>query len=142
MAEDDDGVGGYVIGVPDTVAFEAWCEESWWPALRRRYTRSTFAAETPDARLVATIHDPPTAAPDVVADYPAHLHIDLLPRFQGRGYGRRMMTAMFAALAERGAHGVHLGVGASNTRAIGFYRRLGMAVHTDHGTALIMTCRL
>ncbi len=131
-----------MLAVPDTVAFEAWCEQSWWPALRRRYPRSAYAESTPDGRLVAMIHDPPTAPADVVADFPAHLHIDLLPRFQGRGYGRRMMTATFAALADRGARGVHLGVGAANQRAIGFYRHLGMTVRTDTGRGLIMTRRL
>ena len=35
------------------------------------------------------------------------------------------MTTLFAALRDRGVSGVHLGVGPTNTRAIGFYRHLG-----------------
>jgi ribosomal protein S18 acetylase RimI-like enzyme len=65
------------------------------------------------------------APDDVVAEHPAHLHVDLLPRLQGRGLGRVVMTAMFAVLATDGATGVHLGVGPGNTRALGFYERLG-----------------
>lgn len=39
--------------------------------------------------------------------YPAHLHVDLLPRAQGHGVGQRLMAALFARLAAFGAPGVH-----------------------------------
>jgi ribosomal protein S18 acetylase RimI-like enzyme len=58
--------------------------------------------------------------------YPAHLHIDLLPPFQGAGHGRALMETFYAAAARAGAPGVHLTVLAANTRAIGFYRHLGL----------------
>ncbi len=128
---DDEGVAGYVLGAPDTRAFEAECERSWWPPLRARYPVGSFADDTPDDRIVRLIHAPPAASQDVVERYPAHLHIDLLPRFQGRGNGRRLMTALLDGLAAAGAPGVHLGVGTANQRAIGFYRRMGFTeVHT------------
>lgn len=131
VAADDEGVAGYVLGVPDTPAFEAECERSWWPALRARYPLSSYPSETPDGRIVRLIHKPPTASPDVVERYPAHLHIDLLPRIQGQGDGRRLLTVLLDSLASAGAGGVHLGVGLSNQRAIGFYRRMGFTeVHT------------
>jgi hypothetical protein len=38
---------------------------------------------------MAVIHRPELALDEVVAGYPAHLHLDLLPRFQGRGVGER-----------------------------------------------------
>jgi GNAT superfamily N-acetyltransferase len=37
--------------------------------------------------------------------YPAHLHIDLLPGFQGSGYGRQLIGTFCAAVAEAGAVG-------------------------------------
>jgi GNAT superfamily N-acetyltransferase len=128
---DSSGVGGYVLGAPDTVAFEQTCERSWWPPLRDRYPLGTFAEDTPDDRIVRLIHNPPTASPDVVERYPAHLHIDLLPRLQGRGVGRRLITTLFDSLAAVGVPGVHLGVSTANPRAIGFYRHMGFTeVHT------------
>ena len=57
--------------------------------------------------------------------YPAHLHIDLLPPFQGGGHGRALMETFYAAAARAGAPGVHLTVLAANTRALGFYHHLG-----------------
>ncbi len=60
--------------------------------------------------------------------YPAHLHIDLLPRAQGRGLGRRMIATLLGALHARGVGGVHLEMSAFNERALGFYQHLGFHV--------------
>ena len=59
-----------------------------------------------------------------------HLHIDLLPRLQGRGVGRRLIERLTASLRAQGVIGLHLHVGAANIRAIGFYQRVGF---TDLG---------
>lgn len=132
------GVAGYVLGVADTVAFDAEAERVWWPPLRERYPLSAFPASSRDGGLVRLIHSPPAASPDVVERYPAHLHIDLLPRIQGQGNGRRLLETLLSALAAAGAPGVHLGVGTANQRAIAFYRRMGLtAVHT-YTDSLIM----
>jgi len=48
-----------------------------------------------------------------------------LPRAQGCGYGRRMIEQVMNTLRRRPSRGVHLGVSERNTRAIGFYQRLG-----------------
>jgi ribosomal protein S18 acetylase RimI-like enzyme len=135
LVGDDDGVAGYVLGVPDTVAFEQWCESSWWPAVRARYPLGTFPDGSPDDRIVRLIHKPPVASPDVVERYPAHLHIDLLPRLQGQGDGRRLLTALMDGLD---APGIHLGVGLANQRAIGFYRRMGFTEVHAYTHSLIM----
>jgi GNAT superfamily N-acetyltransferase len=119
---------GYVIGAADTTAFEARCEAAWWPPLRARYPDPVAvpaAARTPDQHLAALIHHPWSAAPEITARYPSHLHIDLLPEAQGRGHGRAMMARLLAALSAAGSPGVHLGVARSNVDAIAFYRRLG-----------------
>lgn len=135
---DDDGVAGYVLGVPDTGLFEQWCERSWWPRLRARYPLGTFPSESPDDRIIHLIHTPPTAAPEVAERYPAHLHIDLLPRLQGQGDGRRLLTALLDGLAAAGARGIHLGVSRVNERAIGFYRRMGFTDVQSYTHSLIM----
>lgn len=138
VGEDESGVAGYVLGVPDTRAFENVCERDWWPPLRTRYGPGSFPPGSLDDRLVRMIHAPPTASQDVVERYPAHLHIDLLPRLQGRGYGRRLLESLFAALRDAGAPAVHLGVGLANQRAIGFYDRMGFTVVHRYDTSLIM----
>ncbi len=132
---------GYVLGALDTLAFEERCEREWWPALRARYPDPVDvpAAEwTPDQTRMHNIHHPWPAQPEVVKDYPSHLHIDLLPGAQGGGHGRRLIDALLAALAEAGSPGVHLGVSMTNENAIGFYRRLGFhEVSTAPGTLFL-----
>lgn len=130
---DDEGVAGYVLGALDSVAFAEVLERDWWPDLRARHPEPDSDAPVVgdgqgalDALLIGLIHHPPPLNRDVVAGYPSHLHIDLLPRAQGRGWGRRLTETLFAALAERGSPGVHLGVALANTRAISFYQHLGM----------------
>ncbi|AYY15120.1 GNAT family N-acetyltransferase [Actinobacteria bacterium YIM 96077] len=138
VVEDDEGVSGYVLGAKETRAFEQRCEAEWWPALRRRYPLGTYPDDVTEARFVRLIHNPWTAAEDIVANYPSHLHIDLLPRTQGHGMGRVLMKRLLDALRDAGSPGVHLGVGASNTNAIGFYRHLGFTTLRESSTALVM----
>lgn len=138
VGEDGEGVAGYVLGVADTRAYEEASEREWWPMVRSSYGPSVFPQDSPEGRLVGLIHDPPTADEDVVERYPAHLHIDLLPRLQGRGYGRRLLETLFDALSAEGVGGVHLGVGLVNTRAIGFYERIGFTVVRTHTHSQVM----
>ncbi len=125
VAEDGEVVG-YVLGAEDTREFEEACEREWWPALRARYPNPSADAElTADEALMRRIHHPQPTPAAVVEQFRAHLHIDILARGQGQGVGRSLMTTLFDALRERGVASVHLGVDATNTRAIGFYRHLG-----------------
>ena len=128
VAEDSDGVAGSILGPPDTRAFEAQLEADWWPDLRRRYpdpTNLPRADWSRDQLMCATIHHAPPAPARVVERYPAHLHIDLLPRLQGQGIGARLIDTWLGAVRSMGASGAHLAVGAANPRAIGFYRHYG-----------------
>jgi len=59
--------------------------------------------------------------------YPAHLHIDIDPDFQGGGLGKRLMNSLIDHLRDIGCRGVHLGVGVKNAGAIRFYQRLGFS---------------
>ena len=65
----------------------------------------------------------------------------LLPEGQGGGNGRRMLETLFDALRDLGVPGVHLGVGADNTRAIGFYEHLGFRRLGDGGWQLGLDLR-
>ena len=124
VAEGDAGLDGYVVGAADTAAFESACEGRWWPALRARYPDPPDDGQlTPDQQLHRLVHHPPRAPSDVLVEFPAHLHVNLLPRAQGRGVGRRLLETLFGALA--GVPGIHLGVAPGNDRAAAFYAHLG-----------------
>ncbi|HVT54216.1 MAG TPA: GNAT family N-acetyltransferase [Dongiaceae bacterium] len=129
-AEDAEGVCGFTLGVLDTAGFDARLEREWWPALRQVYRDpGDVPADRRDAdqRAAYLIHHPPLMSGAVLADYPSHLHIDVLPRLQGQGVGGRLMQTLLDALRAAGSRGVHLVVSAGNPRAIGFYRHVGFA---------------
>jgi GNAT superfamily N-acetyltransferase len=129
-AEEDGTPRGYIVSAPDTAAFDAWMESVWLPPLRLRYP-----AESPvhpeysshEKAITAAIHKPHPQGPvpSWRTEYPAHLHIDMLPGIQGKGWGRRLMETLFAALRERGVPGLHLGVSRANTGALAFYGKIG-----------------
>jgi ribosomal protein S18 acetylase RimI-like enzyme len=133
---DEDGVAGYLLSADDTAAFEIWAEQEWWPPLRQRYPFVVDGSR--DAQLVRLIHEPERSPADVVAAYPAHLHIDLQARARGQDLGRALVQRLLTDLRGRGVRGVHLGVDAANHNAIGFYRHLGFReVHTEPGGLLM-----
>lgn len=128
VAEDGEGVGGYILGAHDTAEFEAALEVLWWPALRGRYADPSAKPRsewTLDEVRAWQIHHPARTPEAIVRAYPSHLHIDLLPRFQGRGVGRAMMDRWLAVVRGFGSSGAHLGVGHSNARALRFYAAYG-----------------
>jgi ribosomal protein S18 acetylase RimI-like enzyme len=129
VAEDELGVGGYIVGALDSKAFERRLEMEWWPALRLRYPAppSGLAPDqlTPDQRAARFIHVPLTVPDGLARDYPSHLHINLVPRLQSQGLGRQMMSTLMCALRELGSAGLHFFVTPTNRRAADFYRHLG-----------------
>jgi ribosomal protein S18 acetylase RimI-like enzyme len=131
VLDDGERAAGYVLGTPDTAAFVLAYRERWMPRLDGRYpvpTENTGPPDPPASRedeMIALHYRPERLLWPGLEAYPAHLHIDLLPPFQGGGYGRALMETFYAAAARAGAPGVHLTVMAANTRALGFYHHLG-----------------
>lgn len=58
-------------------------------------------------------------------DFPAHLHIDVLPEYHRQGIGHKLVDALSAHLKLKGVCGVMLTVGAGNERGQAFYRKYG-----------------
>lgn len=139
VAEDHEGVGGYIVGALDTPAFETLLEARWWPSLRGRHTDPGGRPTkdwTADETLAWRIHHPFRTPERIAVPYPSHLHIDLLPRLQGQGIGRAMMDVWLARIGDLGSSGAHLGVGRANARALRFYASYGWReLEADRGVA-------
>ena len=58
-------------------------------------------------------------------EYPAHLHIDVLPEYHRRGIGHMLVNTLKKHLQEKGVCGVMLTVGAQNEVGQGFYNKYG-----------------
>lgn len=65
------------------------------------------------------------ACDEIADDYPAHLQLNVLPSFQGRGIGRSLVDTAIARLRGEGVHGVHVVIKRTNTAAVAFFERLG-----------------
>lgn len=132
VLETDDGrVVGYVVGTPDTCAFEDWFAQEWWPRFADRWPRPESEATRQDGTLIYAYGRRAGAEP-YGDTHPAHLHIDLLPEVQGQGWGRRLIETLLAALRERGVTGLHLVASSENAGALAFYRRLGFRPVPSH----------
>ncbi|HEX3960725.1 MAG TPA: GNAT family N-acetyltransferase [Trebonia sp.] len=125
VLDDGQAAVGYVIGTPDTAEFARAYRERWIPRLNDRYPVPPDPPVTPDDEMLAQHYQPERLLWERLPEYPAHLHIDLLPPFQGNGHGRALIDTFCAAMADAGAAGVHVCVVRENVRALGFYDRLG-----------------
>jgi hypothetical protein len=80
VVTDEAGVCGYVLGTRDSSAFETFMNTVWLPPLRVKYgvKNSSLSSELWLLELIKEGYSVPKNS----ELYPAHLHIDLLPRAQ------------------------------------------------------------
>lgn len=131
-APDDDRttrtVKGYILGTSDSRAHEATTEAEWWPPLRIRFPLERGGDERTEAddRCISIIHRAPEPAHEAcLAVSPAHMHINLLPEVQRRGWGRKLVGKAVDHLRGQGIGSVWLGLDERNTSARKFYERVG-----------------
>jgi GNAT superfamily N-acetyltransferase len=127
VVEDDAGVGGFAVGSLDTERWEARLESEWWPNLRMQYPDPGGRPSdwTADQRRCAMIHHPKLTPTNITSKYPAHMHLNLLPRLQHQGLGAKLSHAWLERARDGGAQAVHVGVNRENLRALGFWERRG-----------------
>lgn len=134
----DDGgrVVGYVLGTADTTRFALRWAVEWTPRLADRYPPPHADA---DRHLLELGFHPERMLHPELASHPAHLHIDLLPEWQGKGQGRGLMAAFLTGLRAAGVPRVHLGMAPENHGAHAFYQRLGFRdLPVQHSGALYL----
>ena len=121
------GICGYALGAFDSRAFYARYESEWRPRLCARFPcpQGDPAAWTRAQQIHYLYHHPDHLIPEPSHEYPSHLHIDLLERARGHGYGRRLLEQVMKSLRERGSPGAHLCVSMDNPPAVAFYEHLG-----------------
>jgi predicted NBD/HSP70 family sugar kinase/N-acetylmuramic acid 6-phosphate (MurNAc-6-P) etherase/ribosomal protein S18 acetylase RimI-like enzyme len=141
---------GYTLGALDTIEFNRTCEREWWPVLRKKYAvENTVGMRDNEKELIANeiyVHrcGPSDGSEEVLSadrvatslyeKYPSHMHIDILPSMQGRGYGVLMVNRLLYSLRLAGSCGVHLCMHSSNTRAFHFYTtKLGFKFVMNRG---------
>ncbi|MDB5045599.1 MAG: GCN5-related N-acetyltransferase [Deinococcus sp.] len=120
VAESRGEVLGYILGSPDPALYGR--------ALRRVLLRRTLAQVLPLRQTWASLPyllragRYPSPHPDW-KQFPAHLHINLLPAARGLGLGKRLLAAHLEALAGAGVGGVQLSTTTENRAALELYRQ-------------------
>jgi ribosomal protein S18 acetylase RimI-like enzyme len=136
ILEDAAGVCGYAFAALDSRTFFDRYEREWRPQLMAKFPEPTGDPSlwTRAQNVHSWYHHPDYFTPEPYAEYPSHLHIDLLARAQGRGFGRRMMENLMTKLRDRNSPGAHLGVSEVNAPAQAFYKKLGFHELTRTGS--------
>ncbi len=117
VLEDDDLVVGYIICSTNVKKF-------------KENFRKIDLEEIKKIKKTAAIENWFIPVPYMILKciYPAHLHINLLEDYQGKGYGTELMKALLFKLREKGVKGVMLLAAENNKGAIKFYKRHGFKI--------------
>jgi len=80
------------------------------------------------ARVLSDMRAQPQNPIDINGDYPAHLHINVLPEYQHMGIGTQLIQNYEDHLRCLGIKGVHLETSSRNHKAIPFYLKHGYEI--------------
>jgi protein O-GlcNAcase/histone acetyltransferase len=131
VLEDSEGVCGYVLAARDSETFYSQFTSEWLPQLEGKYPSppSGCHGDSSEKEMLREVRSPHFyLPPQLYLEHPSHLHIDLLPRAQGKGMGTSMIKTILAILKAKGSTGVHLEMSAHNKRALKFYLRRGFSL--------------
>ena len=138
----DDGTGrvvGYCIGTADTTSFaQRWRDvftpivdpilvprpdiQSNDPLMERDEIKGfRHAVYNADCSMLQPWSQ-------MLQQYPAHMHIDILPEYQRKGHGTILINTFFEAVKDRGANGVHLDMVQHNVTGRAFYQKIGFQI--------------
>ncbi len=113
LADDNDKAVGYILCEPDYKRFGKLFIEKYAPIIYKiRKENGLMALALPfPYKLFGR-------------KYPAHLHIDILDKYQNMGYGTMLMDTLLSELKKRNVRGIMLTANSDNDGAIRFYKRL------------------
>lgn len=64
----------------------------------------------------------------VYIEYPAHLHMNILPEYQKRGVGSMLLDTFENHMSNKGVSGIHIWTSNKNVKAIPFYSKHGYEI--------------
>lgn len=141
VLEDAMGACGYILGAFESSLFYQRFVDEWLPQVLPAYLKPSEKKTelSADERLIRYLFEFDAEKDQKMSqDYPSHLHIDLLPRAQKQGQGRKLMETFLAELKAKGSKGVHLGLSQHNNNAYAFYLRMGFKeLERDDGSIMM-----
>jgi len=131
---------GYILGTSDSSAFYSWMNRKWLPYIRLLYP-SGIQHKSDFEKFCIDVINRDCMLADFLKEYPAHLHINLLPQLQGKGMGKKLISEFISKVKSKGIGGLHLSVGQKNTSAITFYKKVGFLHLAAKSGAVFMGIR-
>lgn len=133
VVEDGKEVKGYIIGTSDTIGqIEGFSQLVIPRAIKRMFMRTIFRYPKDILFLIALKgheeFERRLYKEELLEKYPAHLHINLLPDYQGKGLGSRLLKKFEERMRRSKVSGIHLVTSTENKKAIPFYRKMGYEV--------------
>lgn len=126
---------GYILGVGDARALPSVLVRRVLPLVLGRLFRGEYRSWLSSLpHLLRLPLQPAMHGP--MAQFPAHLHINLLESTRGRGVGRRLLEGFLTQLETQGIPGVQLSTTDRNEAAVHLYERFGFRVWASRETKL------
>lgn len=116
--DDDDNAIAYIICTENYDAYRKIFLEEYVPRLDENMVVWNFNAK--QGAIGSTV-----LQEKYKEEYPAHLHIDVLPEYHRKGIGHMLVNTLKEHLHNKGICGVMLTVGSKNMVGRGFYDKYG-----------------
>lgn len=116
-ADENDRAIGYVICTEDFDAFKERFVKDYYTRIKNwefRRRKSALRSIIPHEKYKE--------------EYPAHLHIDILPEYQRMGLGHKMTDVLLEHLKKKGIKGIMLTTWIKNEKGRGFYDKYGFTL--------------
>lgn len=134
VAEDDGVIVGYVVGSCDPRAYRRHLARAL-PRILARILRNAPAQRAAPARYLLRLlrHRVPGAP---AAEFPAHLHLNVITTSRGAGLGAALLERHLACLHTRDVRGVQLSTTRENAVAVHLYETFGFTVAREQSSPL------
>ncbi|XP_052226064.1 protein O-GlcNAcase-like [Dreissena polymorpha] len=143
VAEDDEGLMGYVVAALDSKQLCQRRTIAWTPAMRDKYTKpELITGLTPTEELILGFHSDQPELPECVSTpFPSVLRLDVLSdRMEDRAVTKRLLACCLCALRAQGSTGAHVELSVGDKCMLEHYRLLGFNVvkHSDNGKTVYL----
>lgn len=133
--DDSDNAIGVILCAPDTRFYQKDFNRNYFNTVRTAYKEIKTKHPESIKKHDLSYYKYPEGWPvnlvhfyrinKIFRDYPAHLHINIHPDYRRHGLGKRLVNRLCEHLKENAVSGLHLAVGAENSKAIAFYEKYG-----------------
>ncbi|MFX1535472.1 MAG: GNAT family N-acetyltransferase [Promethearchaeota archaeon] len=130
-SKQDNKIVGYILGSDDSEKQGKLFRRKMIPKIALRlffYTSWRFPESYRAVNSFRRADSQENKLNNLNEEFPAHLHIDILPEYQRKGVGSELIRIFEQHMTDLGVPGVHLGTSNYNEKAIPFYKKHGYRI--------------